>query len=99
MSSWGLLPPSRAAGTAANLPSLLRVKFLALQGSEPVAQTEWSAPITLRTGTGAAPAAERGFWGGSGGVGWFWECGVVLGAWGGSGGVGWFWGCGVVAGG
>ncbi|NXS85201.1 UPK3B protein, partial [Erpornis zantholeuca] len=30
-------------------PGPYRVKFLALQGSEPVAETAWSAPITLRT--------------------------------------------------
>ncbi|NWV07429.1 UPK3L protein, partial [Ptilonorhynchus violaceus] len=30
-------------------PGPYRVKFLALEGSEPVAETGWSAPITLRT--------------------------------------------------
>ncbi|NXP15419.1 UPK3L protein, partial [Thinocorus orbignyianus] len=30
-------------------PGPYQVKFLALNGSEPVAQTEWSDPITLRT--------------------------------------------------
>ncbi|NWW13289.1 UPK3B protein, partial [Oreocharis arfaki] len=30
-------------------PGPYRVKFLALQGSEPVAETRWSVPITLRT--------------------------------------------------
>ncbi|NWT81056.1 UPK3B protein, partial [Lanius ludovicianus] len=30
-------------------PGPYRVKFLALQGSEPVAETAWSLPITLRT--------------------------------------------------
>ncbi|NWI83441.1 UPK3L protein, partial [Dryoscopus gambensis] len=30
-------------------PGPYRVKFLALEGSEPVAETDWSAPITLRT--------------------------------------------------
>ncbi|NWV84035.1 UPK3L protein, partial [Dasyornis broadbenti] len=30
-------------------PGPYRVKFLALQGSEPVAETSWSAPIMLRT--------------------------------------------------
>lgn len=27
------------------------MKFLALNGTEPVAETQWSQPITLRTGT------------------------------------------------
>ncbi|XP_039418938.1 uroplakin-3b-like protein 1 isoform X2 [Corvus cornix cornix] len=36
-------------------PGPYRVKFLALQGSEPVAETEWSAPIMLRT---AKPASS-----------------------------------------
>ncbi|NWW77837.1 UPK3L protein, partial [Climacteris rufus] len=31
------------------VPGPYRVKFLALQGSEPVAMTDWSVPITLRT--------------------------------------------------
>ncbi|NXI01956.1 UPK3B protein, partial [Pachycephala philippinensis] len=30
-------------------PGPYRVKFLALEGSEPVAVTDWSAPITLKT--------------------------------------------------
>ncbi|NWI85480.1 UPK3B protein, partial [Pitta sordida] len=30
-------------------PGPYRVKFLALEGSEPVAETEWSEPITLKT--------------------------------------------------
>ncbi|NXC22644.1 UPKL2 protein, partial [Corythaeola cristata] len=30
-------------------PGPYRVKFLALEGSEPVAETAWSKPITLRT--------------------------------------------------
>ncbi|XP_068889466.1 uroplakin-3b-like isoform X2 [Aphelocoma coerulescens] len=36
-------------------PGPYRVKFLALQGSKPVAETDWSAPITLRT---AKPASS-----------------------------------------
>lgn len=34
-----------------HLPSSPRVKFLALNGTEPVAETQWSQPITLKTGT------------------------------------------------
>ena len=49
----GLLTAPPSSGTVANLPSHPRVKFLALEGSEPVAQTAWSEPITLRTGTAA----------------------------------------------
>lgn len=36
-------------------PGPYRVKFLALQGSKPVAETDWSEPITLRT---AKPASS-----------------------------------------
>uniref|UniRef100_A0A8B9ZB04 Uroplakin-3b n=1 Tax=Anas platyrhynchos TaxID=8839 RepID=A0A8B9ZB04_ANAPL len=32
-------------------PGPYKVKFLALNGTEPVAETQWSQPITLRTGT------------------------------------------------
>lgn len=63
----------------ANLPSHPRVKFLSLNGSVPVAQTRWSEPITLRTGTAAgvlvlplAPIPQLqsvgGTWGGPGGL-------------------------------
>uniref|UniRef100_A0A8C9UAU3 Uroplakin 3B n=1 Tax=Serinus canaria TaxID=9135 RepID=A0A8C9UAU3_SERCA len=55
-------------------PGPYRVKFLALEGSVPVAETDWSAPITLRTGTGAHPAPTPSPQG---------ENGVVLGVWGG----------------
>ncbi|NXM22900.1 UPK3B protein, partial [Ploceus nigricollis] len=37
-------------------PGPYRVKFLALEGSVPVAETAWSDPIMLRTGTVARPA-------------------------------------------
>lgn len=62
--------------TVANLPSHLRVKFLALEGSEPVAETRWSTPITLITGTWLvlpptpSPQPWRGY-------------GLVLSVWGG----------------
>lgn len=93
----GDLPPSRAAGsppahgTVANLPSHLRAKFLALEGSVPVAETAWSVPITLRAGTAAGvlvlpptqPTAVEGGYG------------VVLGVWRGprglNGGQQWVW--------
>uniref|UniRef100_A0A8C8EEA8 UPK3L protein n=1 Tax=Otus sunia TaxID=257818 RepID=A0A8C8EEA8_9STRI len=43
-------------------PGPYRVKFLALEGSEPVAQTAWSEPITLRTARqpGSIPAMGSG---------------------------------------
>ncbi|NXE03120.1 UPK3L protein, partial [Chaetorhynchus papuensis] len=43
-------------------PGPYRVKFLALQGSEPVAETPWSAPITLRTAKPPSkiPMTDRG---------------------------------------
>uniref|UniRef100_A0A8D0EIZ2 Uncharacterized protein n=1 Tax=Strix occidentalis caurina TaxID=311401 RepID=A0A8D0EIZ2_STROC len=41
-------------------PGPYRVKFLALDGSEPVAQTAWSEPITLRTGTAAGVGHSAG---------------------------------------
>uniref|UniRef100_A0A8C3U9P2 Uroplakin 3B n=1 Tax=Catharus ustulatus TaxID=91951 RepID=A0A8C3U9P2_CATUS len=37
-------------------PGPYRVKFLALEGSVPVAETGWSKPIKLREGTAARPA-------------------------------------------
>lgn len=54
----GMCPPRSAGsplawGSAANLPSHARVKFLALEGSEPVAETMWSETITLKRGTAA----------------------------------------------
>lgn len=68
-------PPGRR--TVANLPSHPRVKFLALNDSNPVAETAWSDPITLKTGTAAgvlvlpvASSRSRRVLGG---------CGVVLG--------------------
>uniref|UniRef100_A0A8C0VDJ2 Uroplakin 3B n=1 Tax=Cyanistes caeruleus TaxID=156563 RepID=A0A8C0VDJ2_CYACU len=53
-------------------PGPYRVKFLALEGSVPVAETAWSAQIMLRTGTAAggarpSPRSRRGgIWGGPG---------------------------------
>ncbi|XP_075296408.1 uroplakin-3b-like protein 1 isoform X2 [Opisthocomus hoazin] len=43
-------------------PGPYRVKFLVLEGSEPVAETTWSKPITLRTARqpGSIPAAGSG---------------------------------------
>ncbi|XP_042647536.1 uroplakin-3b-like protein 1 [Tyto alba] len=43
-------------------PGPYRVKFLALKGSEPVAETAWSEPITLRTARqpGSIPARGSG---------------------------------------
>ncbi|NXW57747.1 UPK3L protein, partial [Eurystomus gularis] len=38
-------------------PGPYRVKFLALEDSEPTAETDWSKPITLRTGTAAGPSS------------------------------------------
>uniref|UniRef100_A0A8C3KR94 Uroplakin-3b-like protein n=1 Tax=Calidris pygmaea TaxID=425635 RepID=A0A8C3KR94_9CHAR len=41
-------------------PGPYQVKFLALDGSEPVAQTEWSNPIFLRKGTAAGVGHSAG---------------------------------------
>ncbi|NXH10400.1 UPK3L protein, partial [Bucco capensis] len=41
-------------------PGPYRVKFLALEGSEPVAETRWSMPITLRTARQPSSIPETG---------------------------------------